>query len=187
MASLRLFPILLAGSIAFRPLPGSAQSLSLEDLGFSKESSAASPQKQALMDKRAWMLKTHQRLGLITLAPMFAALGTGNGGSEGSASARNAHAALGMLAAAMYFTTAYFALAAPEVDEKPARGATRIHKILACIHFPAMVAAPVFGAVAYQQRRRGDSVHGVGKLHVPAAMLGTTAYTLAMISVTINF
>jgi len=45
---------------------------SLGDLGFSPVESQGSAQDQARLDRRSRMLKTHQRLGLITLAPMLA-------------------------------------------------------------------------------------------------------------------
>jgi hypothetical protein len=46
-------------------VPAAAQP-SLGDLGFTPEQSQSNPQEQARLDKRSHMLKTHQRLGLIT-------------------------------------------------------------------------------------------------------------------------
>jgi len=67
---------------------------SLGDLGFSPQQAQGSPQEQARLDRRSHMLKTHQRLGLITTAPLVAALFTSagakekNGGSSGTRPAR---------------------------------------------------------------------------------------------------
>src|ERR1035438_9130078 len=43
---------------------------SLGDLGFTPDQSQGSAQDQARLDQRAHMLKIHQRLGLITTAPL---------------------------------------------------------------------------------------------------------------------
>ena len=53
------------------------QEPSLSDLGFTPQQTQANPKLQAELNKRTNMLKIHQRLGLITLAPMAAALITG--------------------------------------------------------------------------------------------------------------
>ena len=51
---------------------------SLGDLGFPADQSQGSAQEQARLDKRSHMLKIHQRLGLITTAPLLATLLTSN-------------------------------------------------------------------------------------------------------------
>ena len=56
------------------PLP---QAPTLESLGFTPQQTQANPKLQADSNKRTEMLKIHQRLGLITLAPMAADLITG--------------------------------------------------------------------------------------------------------------
>src|SRR5271166_4936545 len=48
----------------------STKAPSLEDLGFTPAQTQGSLQDQARLDKRTHMLKIHQRLGLITLAPL---------------------------------------------------------------------------------------------------------------------
>ena len=90
---------------------------SLKDLGISPEQSQGSALDQARLDKRSHMLKIHQRLGLITLAPLVATLVTSNGaaGRSSSASGRELHAALGVTTASLYLTTAYFAIRAPKI------------------------------------------------------------------------
>jgi len=47
---------------------------SLGDLGFSPAETKSNPKEQALLDKRTHMLKSHQRLGLITTIPMIASV-----------------------------------------------------------------------------------------------------------------
>ena len=54
-----------------------SQEPSLSDLGFSPQQTQGDPKLQAELNKRTEMLKIHQRLGLITLAPMAATLITG--------------------------------------------------------------------------------------------------------------
>jgi hypothetical protein len=54
------------------------------------------------------MLKIHQRLGLLTLAPLVATIIASSmaGGRHATATGREVHGALGALTAGMYFTTA---------------------------------------------------------------------------------
>ncbi len=56
------------------PSSSSKTEPSLEDLGFSKSESQGNAKQQALLDKRTHMLKIHQRMGLITTAPLLATL-----------------------------------------------------------------------------------------------------------------
>ena len=60
---------LTLGAAAGVPAPPS-----LGDLGFTPEAAQGSTEAQARLDRRSHMLKTHQRLGLITLAPLIATL-----------------------------------------------------------------------------------------------------------------
>jgi hypothetical protein len=135
------------------------------------------------------MLKIHQRLGLITLAPLAATLLTANGaaGRSSSASGRELHAALGATTASLYLTTAYFAIRAPKVAGTKARGPIVLHRALACIHGPGMVLAPILGAMAYAQRNRGEKVHGIASAHSAVAAVTGIAYGAAMLSVMIKF
>ena len=57
------------------PSPASSSTEpSLSDLGFTAQQTQADPKLQATLEKRTEMLKIHQKLGLITAAPMLAAL-----------------------------------------------------------------------------------------------------------------
>ena len=161
----------------------------LGDLGFPAEQSQGNAEEQARLDKRSHMLKMHQRLGLITLAPLLATLITSNGaaGRKSSASGRELHGALGGVTAGMYFTTAYYAIRAPTVPGTKTRGSIVLHKALAFIHGPGMVLTPILGAMAYAQRNRGEKVHGIAGAHSAVAAVTAVAYGAAILSVTIKF
>ena len=162
---------------------------SLKDLGISPDQSQGSAQDQARLDRRSHMLKIHQRLGLITLAPLVATLVTANGaaGRNSSASGRELHGALGVTTASLYLTTAYFAIRAPKIPGTKARGPIVLHKALACIHGPGMVLTPILGAMAYAQRNNGQKVHGIASAHSAVAAVTGVAYGAAMLSVMIKF
>ena len=168
---------------------GNAVAPSLGDLGFPPEQTQGSAQDQARLNKRSHMLMIHQRLGLITLAPLLATLFSSNGagGRHSTASGRELHAALGGVTAGLYLTTASFAIFAPKVPGTTTRGPIRLHKALAWIHGPGMILTPILGAIAYNQRSRGERVHGIARAHAPVAVVTAAAYGLAILSVSIKF
>lgn len=168
---------------------GNAGPPSLGDLGFPTDLTKGSAQDQARLDRRSHMLKTHQRLGLITTAPLIATLITSSmaGGRHGTASGRELHASLGGVTAGLYLTTAYFAIFAPKVPGTKVRGPIRLHKALAWIHGPGMVLTPILGALAYEQRNNGEKVHGIASLHSGVAVVTGAAFGLAILSVSIKF
>ena len=79
----------------------------------------ADPEMQHRLDERTHDLKVHQRLGLLTLAPLAAACissaaappdpKNGSGNTVG----RDIHVSLGSLSVSMYALTAYYAIRAP--------------------------------------------------------------------------
>jgi hypothetical protein len=162
---------------------------SLGDLGFTPQQSQGSAQNQARLDKRSHMLKIHQRLGLITLAPLVATLFAANGaaGHKSTASGRDLHAILGGTTAALYLTTASFAIFAPKIAGTPTRGPIRVHNALAWIHGPGMILTPILGSLALAQRNRGEKVHGIASAHGAVAGVTAAAYGAAMLSVMIRF
>jgi hypothetical protein len=170
-----------------------SQEPSLQDLGISQQQLQGDPKLQARLEKRTEMLKIHQRLGLITAAPMVAALITGpmvtakgkNGQpiQEPSQTNLNVHAALGSATAALYFSTAYFAVFAPRVPGVQKKGAIRMHEALAFIHGPGMVLTPVLGAMAFQQEQAGEKVHGAASAHGAVAVTTAIAYGASIIAV----
>lgn len=169
--------------------PSSTTQPSLSDLGFPEAQTRANPQEQALLDKRSRMLKTHQKLGLITTAPLIATVitGLGAGGKHTSNTDRNVHAVLGSATAGLYFTSAAFAIFAPKIKGTPTRGPIRLHKALAWIHGPGMVLTPILGAMAYSQKNNGEKVHGLASAHAPVAIVTAGAYGAALLAVSVKF
>jgi hypothetical protein len=175
--------------LALTASTGNAARPSLGDLGFPPEQVQGSAQNQALLDRRSHMLKTHQRLGLITIAPLVATIVASSmaGGKHATATGRDVHGALGSVTAGMYFTTAYFAIRAPTIPGTTTRGPIRLHKALAWIHGPGMILTPILGAMAFNQESNGEKVHGIAKAHGAVAAVTYTAFGLAVLSVTIKF
>jgi len=168
---------------------GNAVRPSLGDLGFPAEQSQGSMVDQARLDRRSHMLKIHQRLGLITIAPLVATIIASSmaGGRHATATGRDVHAGLGTLTVGMYFTTAYFAIRAPTIPGTKTRGPIRLHKALAWIHGPGMILTPILGEMAFSQESNGEKVHGIAKAHGAVAAVTYTAFGLAVLSVTIKF
>jgi len=181
-----------SSSIPNAPTPA-AQEPSLQDLGFSQQQMQANPKLQARLNRRTRMLKIHQRLGLITLAPMVADLFTGPmakaKGRDGqiirepTSANIDMHAALGSATAALYFTTAYYAMFAPKIPGVKKRGAIRMHEALAWIHGPGMILTPILGAMAFKQEQDGEKVHGIASAHGAVAATTALAYGAAIIAV----
>ena len=171
----------------------SSQEPTLSDLGITPQQVQGNPKLQAELDKRTEMLKIHQRLGLITLAPMAATLITGPMAkakgrigqviTEPSNANLDFHAALGGTTAALYFTTAYFAVFAPKVPGNPKHGAIRVHEALAFVHLPGMILTPILGAMAFSQEQNGEKVHGIASAHGPVAIATVCAYGASIIAV----
>lgn len=161
----------------------------LEDLGFSASQAEGDARRQALLDKRTHMLKVHQRLGLITTIPLVATViaGTGAGGKSTSTASRDFHTALGGLAGDLYFMTAYYAIRAPRVPGTETRGPIRFHKAMAWIHGPGMIATPILGIIAFDQKSRGEKVHGIAQAHGPVAIVTAGAFGAALLSVSVKF
>jgi hypothetical protein len=171
------------------PNAPSSSKPSLGDLGFPPEQTQANPKEQALLDKRTHMLKIHQKLGFITLFPLVATVVTsvGAGGRSTSRTSRDIHTALGAATGDLYFTSAYFAIRAPKVPGTQTRGQIRLHKALAWIHGPGMVLTPILGAMAFDQKSKGEKVHGIAQAHGPVAIVTAGAYGAAFMSVAFKF
>jgi hypothetical protein len=162
---------------------------SLSDLGFSTAETQTNPQEQARLDRRTHMLKIHQKMGLITAGPLAATIITGfaAGGRRTSSGTRDFHAALGSATAGLYFTTAYFAIRAPKIEGTHSRGPIRLHKTLAWIHGPGMILTPILGAIAFDQKSKGEKIHGIAQLHGPVAIMAGAAFGAALLSVSVKF
>ena len=174
---------LIASSSNVAPPP------SLGDLGFTPAQAHGNAQDQARLDRRSHMLKMHQRFGLITTAPLLATVLSGSfaGGKSTSSTGRDLHAALGSLTTGLYFTTAYYSIFTPRVPGTQVRGPIRLHKALAWIHGPGMILTPILGVMAFDQKSRGEKVHGIASAHGAVAYVTAVAYGLAIVSVSIKF
>ena len=163
--------------------------LSLEDLGFSPAETEGNAQAQARLDRRSHMLMIHQRLGLIAAVPLLATVisGTFAGGRRTSTPARSAHAALGSATVVLYLRSASYAISAPKIPATQTRGPIRLHKALAWIHGPGMILTPILGAMAFDQRSRGENVHGIASAHGVVAIVTAAAYGVSILSVSIKF
>jgi len=163
--------------------------LSLGDLGFSQDQTQGNAQDQARLDKRSHMLKIHQRLGLIDTFPLVATViaGAGAGGHKTSTSDRYLHLALGSVTGDLYFLSAYYAIRAPKIPGTQTRGPIRWHKALAWIHGPGMILTPILGAIAFDQKSKGEKVHGIAQAHGPVAIVTAAAYGAAILSVSIKW
>ncbi|MGA8223046.1 MAG: carboxypeptidase-like regulatory domain-containing protein [Candidatus Acidiferrales bacterium] len=163
--------------------------LSLGDLGFSPTQTQGSAQDQARLDKRSHMLKIHQRVGLIDTVPLVATvfLGAGAGGKKTSTTDRWAHLALGSVTGDLYFISAYYAIRAPKIEGTETRGGIRLHKILAWIHGPGMIATPILGAMAFDQKSNGRHVHGIAQAHGPVAIVTAAAYGASILAVSFKW
>lgn len=158
--------------------------ISLEELGFAPGQAQGSTADQERLDKRSHMLKLHQRYGLIATIPLIATVATGGlaGGKDSSSGNRNLHAALGITSAALYSISAYYAIAAPHIPGTEASGNTKWHKALAWVHGAGMILTPVLGGMAYQQKKNGESVHGIASAHGAVAVTTVVAYAAAILT-----
>ena len=162
---------------------------SLEDLGLTPQQTQGSAQDQARLDKRTHMLKIHQRLGLITIAPLVATFieSANAGGKNTSNTDRTVHMVLGAVSGDLYFMTAYYAIRAPRIPGTETRGPIRLHKAMAWIHGPGMILTPILGAIAYNQKNSGEKVHGIASAHGPVAIVTGAAFGIAVMSVSLKF
>jgi hypothetical protein len=163
--------------------------LSLQDLGFSSGQMQGSAADQARLDKRSHMLKIHQRLGLIATVPIVASVITGTqaGGRSTSSTDRYLHLALGSAAGDLYFMSAYYAIRAPRIPGTETRGPIRLHKALAWVHGPGMILTPILGAIAFDQKSKGEKVHGIASAHSAVAIITAAAYGASILSVSFKF
>jgi hypothetical protein len=122
---------------------------------------------------------------------MLAALFSGGGAKGKSKSvdttSLDLHAALGVVTTGLYFTTAYYAIFAPKIAGTKTRGPIRIHRDLAWVHGTGMILTGILGGLAYEQRSRGEKVHGIAAAHGAVAWVTAVAYGAAIVSVSFKF
>jgi hypothetical protein len=156
--------------------------ISLKDLGFQESEIKLNPtqiQEQKTLETRHRMLKTHEVLGLTTLGFMAASVFTGG--------TNDTHMYLGMATGLLYFTTAYYSLAAPKPNGIKDRGNIKWHKRLAWIHFPAMILTPILGYIYKKNQDAGRKSSGLVKEHPTIAAIGFGAFALSAALMTIEF
>jgi hypothetical protein len=163
--------------------------LTLSDLGFAPGQTQGSAEEQARLDKRSHMLKVHQRIGLIATVPIFATVIAGGfaGGKSTSSANRDLHVALGSVAGDLYGISAWYAIRAPKIKGTETRGPIKLHKILAWIHGPGMIMTPILGAMAFDQRSKGEKVHGIASAHGAVGYVTAAAYAASILSVSIKW
>lgn len=163
--------------------------LSLGDLGFTPGQTQGSAAEQARLNKRSHMLKIHQTLGLIDTIPLAATLITslGAGGRGTSSADRWTHLALGSVTGDLYFTSAYYAIFAPKIPGTQVKGPIRVHKILAWVHGPGMILTPILGAMAFDEKAKGERIHGIASAHAPVAIVTASAYGAAILALTFKW
>jgi hypothetical protein len=142
--------------------------LSVGDLGFSQAEIQSDPQFQKDLQTRSDMLQIHQTLGLITAVPLTTeyVLGLVTAGNVANGSTDTGlHATLGITTAALYATTALFAILAPKPKGVKANGNTQTHEDLAWIHAPLMVIVPLLGDMANDQVQNHQPLGGLDTVH----------------------
>ena len=50
-----------------------------------------------------------------------------------------------------------------------------------------MILTPILGAIAFQQKSRGEKIHGIAQAHGPVAIITGAAYGAALLSVSVKF
>jgi hypothetical protein len=128
--------------------------------------------RQKELKIRKTMLTTHQAIGYLTLASMIAQGIIGGKLYNGDESLRSTHNTMGKVVNIGYFTGAGLSLFSPPplINKKKSKGfdSVKAHKILATVHFSAMVATN-----HYKYRDK--------KVHKVAAYTAFASYATAVI------
>jgi len=126
---------------------------------------------------REKMLKAHQILGYVTFAGMIAQGILGGKLYDGDYSLYKTHKTIGNFVTATYFTGAGLSLFSPPPLVSRSSGGLnniKVHKILANLHVPAMIMTNILSEKDRKQHRA-------------AAYTAFASYTLAMVSIIIDF
>lgn len=174
----------------------SSSAPTLGDLGFTPQQTLANAEMQKKLNERTHDLKVHQTLGLVTVAPMCAAVIVAGGAKakrnradptgpliEPSSATVDLHAALGAGTATLYGFTAWYAIRAPRIPGVKPKGAIKWHRDLVWIHAPGMILTPILGGMALSQENNGERVHGIASAHSWVAWTTVGAYGASIIAV----
>jgi len=140
-------------------------------------SSLSTENRQKELILREKMLKAHQIIGYVTFAGMIAQGILGGKLYNGDYSLYETHKSIGNFVTASYFTGAGLSLfSPPPLVSKSSNGLNniKVHKILANLHVPAMIMTNVLSEKDRKQHRA-------------AAYTAFASYTLAMVSIIIDF
>ncbi len=178
--------VFAAGAVATsKNEPVTETPMSLEDLGFTKQDIQSDPQFQKDLETRSDMLRIHQTLGLITAVPMTAqfviGLSTENSVAHGNTDT-TLHTTLGLATAALYGTTAMFAILAPKPPGLKPSGNTEVHEDLSWIHLPLMILVPLVGDMINDRIANHQPIGNLGVVH---GIMATTLLASYLTSVTV--
>jgi hypothetical protein len=87
----------------------------------------------------------------------------------------------------LYFLSAYYAIRAPKIPGTETHGPIRVHKALAWIHGPGMILTPILGAIAFDQKSKGEKVHGIASAHSAVAIVTAGAYGASILAVSFKW
>ena len=132
---------------------------------------------------REKMLKAHQIIGYITFAGMIYQGILGGKLYNGDYSVYDQHKTLGKIVTASYFTGAGLSLFTPPPlvsREKEGLNNIRLHKILANVHLPAMIVTNIYSEKQNEAKKYRE-------IHKASAYTAVASYTLAMITIILDF
>ena len=102
---------------------------------------------------------------------------------NGDYSVYNEHKTLGKIVTASYFTGAGLSLFTPPPlvsREKEGLNNIRLHKILANVHLPAMIVTNIYSEKQHEAKKYRE-------IHKASAYTAVASYTLAMITIILDF
>jgi hypothetical protein len=83
--------------------------------------------------------------------------------------------------------SAYYTIRTPKIPGTQTRGQIRARKALAWIHGPGTILTPILGSIAFDEKSKGQRVHGIASAHGPVAIVTAAAYGAAILSVSVKF
>ena len=172
-----------------KPESDGADSLSLQDLGFSQADLQSDPRFQKELETRSDMLRIHQTLGLITAIPMTTefVLGLATAGNVSNGSTDTSlHTTLGLATVALYGTTALFEILAPKPKGLKPSGNTAVHEALSWIHLPLMVVVPLVGDMINDRIANHQPIGNLGAVHGALATTLLASYLASLTVMTFN-
>lgn len=178
---MKMHSILFFLIVCFFSLESYAE-ISMKDLEFKDSETKVDSKSMGLIEARQGKLQTHQKLGMATMALMLATMLTSD-----EAKSSDVHKYLGMATGAMYWTTAYYSLSAPDVEGTKDSGSSKIHKSLAWIHVPLMAVVPVLGYLRKEDLNHHRKSSGIVKSHESLASVAFLSFMAAGLTMYFDF